>query len=323
MKHAFQNLGLALLSLIFIPVHLFGQLYEVSLDEKIEKSTLVVEGKVVESQCYRADNGNIYTANKVQLVSVLKGDCRENYLTVTTWGGEIGDELQTWTHLLTLNKGDYGVFFLQPTRVPTIKSPDYPESFDVYSGVQGFVAFTRNEAKALVGYEPFHTYEDIPNDLYGHIARKTGQRRVLTSTESDEIRNGVRYHFKNISFDGTSVTFDIYVNSLLGTKKLHTSGIQLGYNPAFFGSNVATSGNLLMQDAGISQSSTYDLTQSNVTSSKVKIELAPVGSLAGLTEIGTTEQLLAKGKITIQNILADPGIVYDIAEMQSMSKFYE
>jgi len=323
MKHAFQNLGLALLSLIFIPTQLLGQLYEVSLDEKIEKSTLIVEGKVVESQCYRADNGNIYTANKVQLVSLLKGDYRENYLTVTTWGGEMDGELQTWTHLLTFDIGDYGLFFLQPTRVPTIKTTDYPTSFDVYSGVQGFVAFTRNEAKALVGYEPFHTYGDIPNDIYGHIARKTGHERVPTSAESDEIRNGVRYHFTNIGFDGTSVTFDIYVNSLFGTKKLHTSGVQLGYNPAFFGSNIATSGNLLMQDAGISLSSTYDLTQSNVTSSKVKIELAPVGSLAGLTEIGTTEQLLAKGKITIQNILADPGIVYDIAEMQSMSKFYE
>ncbi|MBX2892682.1 MAG: zinc-dependent metalloprotease [Saprospiraceae bacterium] len=323
MKHAFQNLALLLLGL-FGSIHpASAQLYEVSLDEKIEKSTLIVEGKVVESQCYRADNGNIYTANKVQLLSVLKGDYRENYLTVTTWGGEIDDELQTWTHLLTLDRGDYGIFFLHPTRVPTIKTTDYPASFDVYSGVQGFIAFTRNEAKALVGYEPFHTYADISNDLFGHVARKTGEKRTLTSAESDEIRNGVRYHFTNIGFDGTSVTFDVYVNSLLGTKKLHTSGIQLGYNPAFFGSNIATNGNLLLQEVGISQSITYDLTQSNVTSSKVKIELVPVGSLTGLTEIGTTEQLLAKGKITIQNILADPGITYDIAEMQSMSKFYE
>jgi hypothetical protein len=323
MKCTFQNLCLALLSLIFIPVQLIGQLYEVSLDEKIEKSTLIIEGKVIESQCYRADNGNIYTANKVQLFSVLKGDYRENYLTITTWGGEIDDELQTWTHLLTLDRGDNGVFFLQPTRVPNIQATDYPASFDVYSGIQGFVAFTQNEAKALVGYEPFHTYSNIPNDLYGHIARKTGQKRMLTSSESDARRNGVRYHFTNIGFDGTSVTFDVYVNSLIGIKKLHTAGIQLGYNPDFFGSNIATNGSLQLQDAGISQSSTYDLTQSNVTSSKVKIELAPVSSLVGLIEIGTTEQLLAKGKITIQNILADPGIVYNIAEMQSMSKFYE
>jgi hypothetical protein len=162
MKCTFQNLCLALLSLIFIPVQLIGQLYEVSLDEKIEKSTLIIEGKVIESQCYRADNGNIYTANKVQLFSVLKGDYRENYLTITTWGGEIDDELQTWTHLLTLDRGDNGVFFLQPTRVPNIQATDYPASFDVYSGIQGFVAFTQNEAKALVGYEPFHTYSNIP-----------------------------------------------------------------------------------------------------------------------------------------------------------------
>ncbi len=323
MKNLLQAIALALLSLIFCPNVLFGQLYEVTLDEKIEKSTLIIEGRVIESQCYRTDDGNIYTANKVEIASVLKGDCRENSLTVTTWGGEIDDELQTWTHLLTLDKGNYGVFFLEPTRVPAISAASYPSSFDVYSGVQGFIVFTQNEAKALVGYEPFHTYPDIPKELYDPIAQKTGQKRTLTNTESTSIRNGVRYHFTNIGFDGTSVTFDIYVNSLLGTKKLHSSGIQLGYNPVFFGSNIATSGNLLMQDAGISQSITYDLAQSNVTSSKVKIELLPVGVLTGLTTIGTTEQLLAKGKISIQNILANPGITYDIAEMQSMSKFYE
>ena len=94
MKTIIQITALALLSLFF-PNSAFGQLYEVSLDAKIDRSTLIVEGKVIESQCYRADDGNIYTANKVQLVSVLKGDYRENYLTATTWGGEMDGEMQS------------------------------------------------------------------------------------------------------------------------------------------------------------------------------------------------------------------------------------
>lgn len=324
MKKSFQTYILALLSLFFLPSLLFGQLYKISLDEKIEKSSLIVEGRVVESKCYRADDETIYTAHKIKVSALLKGEYRDQYLTIITWGGEIDGELQTWTHLLTLNKGEHGIFFLEPTRVPAIKDADYPESFDVYAASQGFVQFVQNDAKALVGHEPFHTYTDIPNDLYAYIERQAGQKTTFYKDGGgDEKRSGIRYRFTDIGFQGNSVTFSIYVNSLIGNKKLYKSGIQLGYNPAFFGSNIATNGNLLLQDGGISLSSTYDLAQSNVTSSKVKIELVPVGSLNGLTEITTSEQLLAKGKITIQNLLADPGITYDIAEMQAMSKFYE
>lgn len=323
MKNIFQTCILALLSLIFLPNLLFGQLFEVSLDEKIQKSSLIVEGKVVKSKCYRAEDETIYTAHKVKVSALLKGDYRKEYLTITTWGGELDGELQTWTHLLTLNKGEQGIFFLEPTRVPAIKDADYPESFDVYSASQGFIQFIQNDAKAWIAFEPFHTYNDIPNDLYGYIERQTGQKMTPLGDSGDGKRSGIRYHFTDIEFQGNTVTFNIYVNSLIGNKKLYKSGIQLGYNPAFFGSNIATNGNLLMQDAGISLSSTYDLIQANVTSSKVKIELLPVGSLSDLTEITTSEQLLAKGSITIQNLLADPGITYDIAEMQAMSKFYE
>lgn len=55
MKTKIQTIILALLGLIFLPNVSFGQLYEVPLDDKIEQSTLIVEGKVIETKCYRAD----------------------------------------------------------------------------------------------------------------------------------------------------------------------------------------------------------------------------------------------------------------------------
>ena len=165
MKITIQTICLALLSLLFAQTSAFGQLYEVSLDEKIEKSSLIVEGKVIQTKCYRSDNGDIYTANKVELVSILKGDYRDKFLTVTTWGGELDGEMQTWTHLLTLEKGDYGIFCLEPTQAPIVPEQNFPTSFDAYAGVQGFLALVQNEAKAWIAYEPFHTYTDIETDL--------------------------------------------------------------------------------------------------------------------------------------------------------------
>jgi hypothetical protein len=314
---------MAMIGLFFLPNFSFGQLYEVSLDDKIKHSTTIVVGEVIKSQCYRDDKNDIYTAHKVKITALLKGNLTDAYVTVTTWGGELDGEMQTWTHLLNLNVGERGFFFLNPTVAPSIKDDDFPASFDVYAASQGFIKFIRSDTKAWIGKEPFHTYYNIPEDLYAYIQVKTGQNIEYLKDGKDEKRSGIRYHFTDIGLEGSSITFSIYVNSLMGNKKLYKSGVQLGYNPAFFGSNIATSGNLLLQDAGISLSSTYDLTQSNVTSSKVKIELVPVSSLSGLTEITTSEQLLAKGKISVVNYLADPGIVYDIAQMQGMSKFYE
>jgi hypothetical protein len=323
MKNVIQTFILAVFCLLLAPTQSFGQLYEVSLDEKIEKSTLIVEGKVVETQTYKADDGTIYTSNKIELLGVLKGEYRSKDLYITTWGGEYEGELQTWTHLLILSKGDYGLFFLEPTQVPISKTTNADEVFDVYSASQGYVAFVQNDAKAWIGIEPFHTYEDIPKDLYGHIEKSVGQKMSVLNKGGDTKRSGIRYHFTDIDFDGTTITFVINVNSLVGEKKLYQSGIQFGYNPAFFGANIATNGNLQLQNVGISALNTYNLTKSNVSSSKVKIELLPSGSIGNIGGITVNEQLLAKGSISIQNFLTDPGIIYNLAEMQSMSKFYE
>jgi hypothetical protein len=323
MKNVIQTFILAVFCLLLAPTQSFGQLYEVSLNEKIEKSTLIVEGKVVETQTYKAEDGTIYTSNKIELLGVLKGEYRSKDLYITTWGGEYEGELQTWTHLLTLSKGDYGLFFLEPTHVPISKTANADEVFDVYSASQGYVAFVQNDAKAWIGVEPFHTYEDVPKDLYGHIEKTVGQKMVIVNKGGDTKRSGIRYHFTDIDFDGTTITFVINVNSLVGEKKLYQSGIQFGYNPAFFGANIATNGNLQLQNVGISALNTYNLTKSNVSSSKVKIELLPSGSIGNIAGITVNEQILAKGSISIQNFLADPGIIYNLAEMQSMSKYYD
>jgi hypothetical protein len=279
MKNAIQTFILAVFCILLAPTKSFGQLYEVSLDEKIEKSTLIVEGKVIETKTYKADDGTIYTSNKIELLGLLKGEYRNKDIYITTWGGEYEGELQTWTHLLTLSKGDYGLFFLEPTQVPINKTANADEVFDVYSASQGYVAFVQNDAKAWIGVEPFHTYKDIPKDLYGYIEKSVGQKMTVLNKGDDTKRSGIRYHFTDIGFDGATVTFKIYANSLVGDKKLYQSGIQFEYNPAFFGANIATNGNLQLQNVGISASNAYSLTKSNVTSSKVKIELISSGSI--------------------------------------------
>lgn len=324
MKHAFQNLALLLLGLFGSIHQASAQLYEVPFDEKIRNSTLIVEGKVAESESYRAANGAIYTAHKVVVVGLLKGSYREHDLTVTTWGGTVGDETQTWSHLLTLQKGDYGIFFLEPTQAPETENRQFAKPcFDVYASQQGFLRFAQNETGVWIAQEPFHTYTDLKKEVYQEIASATGQQPEVLNASESAVRSGVRYAFKDVTFDGSKFTFNIYANSLIDNKKLYQSGIIMGYNPDFFGDSIATNGNLELQTAGISSStSTYSLSKTDLASNKVQIQLQTVGSVSGLTTLTTSEQLLASGSLAIENIFADPGLFYDTEEMLALNKFY-
>ncbi len=324
MKNFFPTTILFLIGIFAFTSTASAQLYEVSLDEKIQQSSLIVEGRVSERESYRASDGRIYTANKIDVATLLKGDNRDLCLTITTWGGTIGDEEQTWTHMLTLETGSHGIFFLEPSRVPEFGANGCPPpTYDVYSGVQGFLEFSQKQGnRAWVASEPFHVYEDITGQLFSRTEQLTGQRPEQIGVASMEIRTGVRYAFKNITFDGTWVNFDIFVNSLIGEKKLHRSGIAFGYNQSFCGEYIVSNNNLQLQVGGISSNSVYDLTKTDIASQKAKIEMTTVGSVTSLSTITTTEQLLAKGKLKVLNPFADPGIVYDIAEVAGLNRYY-
>lgn len=77
MKNFFPTTILFLIGIFAFTSTASAQLYEVSLDEKIQQSSLIVEGRVSERESYRASDGRIYTANKIDVATLLKGDNRD------------------------------------------------------------------------------------------------------------------------------------------------------------------------------------------------------------------------------------------------------
>jgi hypothetical protein len=71
MKHRISTLATILLILCVNVVT--AQLYEVSLDQKLQNSTLIIEGKVIKSETFQGNDGHIYTAHDIQTFSILKG----------------------------------------------------------------------------------------------------------------------------------------------------------------------------------------------------------------------------------------------------------
>lgn len=88
-----KNLS-AFLLLLFISLStVYGQLYEVGLPIKIEKSTLIVEGEVLKSESYwDKRHKNIYTSHLVKVSSLFKGEVESAEIEVITSGGWVGDE---------------------------------------------------------------------------------------------------------------------------------------------------------------------------------------------------------------------------------------
>ncbi len=303
--------------------HASAQLYPVPLAQRIENAKAIIKGRVIAQKSYADSRDDVFTANLVQVEAILKGVAEEKVVVVTK-GGHLDDRSVEYSHALWLTPGQEGYFFFIPSGIEPIDDHNYGyDNWITYSGPQGFVQmFNDPVSKAILARDPFNTYTDIQEQLVGVIETQSGEKAVSLTGERD-YRSGVRYHFTDFSLSGNSVTFKIYANSLIGSKKLYQSGIVLGYNPLVFGSGLGTNGNLLLYDGGISAEAAYDLGLANQSGGKVKISLETVGSVSGLSSIDGNEALLAKGKLTFLNPFLDPQIVPDVAQSLALNKWYD
>ncbi|HWB25138.1 MAG TPA: T9SS type A sorting domain-containing protein [Chitinophagaceae bacterium] len=172
-----------LLLYAFIPYMLLtnahAQLYKIELAEKAQASTLVAEGKVIAQKCFWNEAHNmIYTANTVEVYKTFKGNAVSSTIEVLTQGGSVGTRAVEVSDLLTLHKGQTGIFFCYENTA-SIKSPTRQTLYDVYSSDQGFLRYNyaSNTASA-----PFASYKDIENNLYSIIENVTGQTKKVVNT---------------------------------------------------------------------------------------------------------------------------------------------
>ena len=105
-------LSLSALALLLFSTTAFCQLYEVNLDEKVNASTLIAEGRVIGQKCFwNQAHTMIYTANTIQLYKTFKGTAGFRTIEVLTQGGSVGNRCVVVSDLLTLNINQVGVFF--------------------------------------------------------------------------------------------------------------------------------------------------------------------------------------------------------------------
>jgi hypothetical protein len=153
-------------------------LYEVPLEERIDRSEVIVEGRVVDQESFwNSDRTLIFTASNVDVYRVFKGQVQGEQIRVITPGGRVNLTAQRVEPALHLTPGDVGVFFAE--RATVLAEPgktDRTHSYQPYASVQGFARYDEMRGRAS---DVFTTYADIEEDLHRSVVARTGEPVVM------------------------------------------------------------------------------------------------------------------------------------------------
>lgn len=172
-------LRMAYVLFLFQTSHAQTILKEISLNQQILNSNLVLEGTVISRKSYWDENHEkIHTINTIEATKIFKGEVL--YLVdVVTPGGVIGLDAQVVTPSLELNIGEKGVFVLRNVnyKMSGDKSPNN-KRFRSYGSLQGYYKYDAEHDKA---YNVFSVYQGITSQLHHNIESITNVAPVQLS----------------------------------------------------------------------------------------------------------------------------------------------
>ncbi len=145
-------------------------LVELPLQERVQQSTLIVEGRVVASTPFANGDGSlINTAHEIEVTAIRKGQVNTSRLMVITEGGQLGQQLQVVEPSLQLQPGARGLFLLEVAQFDG-QPQQYP-AFQPIGGPQGFVQYMQNG----LARDPFTLYQRPQQELFQPIQQWTQQ----------------------------------------------------------------------------------------------------------------------------------------------------
>ncbi|RYY53590.1 MAG: hypothetical protein EOO09_17500, partial [Chitinophagaceae bacterium] len=151
-------------------------MYKVPLSEKSAAASLIFEGTVESSLSYWNDSHTmIYTVHQVRPSRVFKGQADRGSVEVMTIGGQVENFFITASELLTLEKGQTGVFFCRPNPSGLRSAGSGRVIMDIYASAQGFLKYDLATGRASA---PFEQSRDIESALYPDLEKISGRSSV-------------------------------------------------------------------------------------------------------------------------------------------------
>ena len=175
----------------------------ISLQERVNNSDFVLEGKVVSKFSFWNDkHTNIYTSNTLDIYKIFKGNLNPSEVALITKGGLVGTELEIVTDALELNVGDIGIFFCKFLNNGATEGEGV--TLKPFGDEQGFI---RYDLKKDVAMDGFRSYKHITNSLYSEIIKITGEdyREIKALYSSSLSRYSALSTLTITSFEPSSV----------------------------------------------------------------------------------------------------------------------
>lgn len=158
------------IALVLISTDLWAQLQAVSLEQRVENSTLIFEGKVLrKSSFWDADHRHIYTSNLVSVYKVFKGELSNSIVEVITIGGMVGNQMEKVSYGLDLQEGALGIFTCIPNNTK-LSSTSKNLRLRPYAEIQGFISYDLASGTAR---DVFKVYKNISGEIYPVLQKLT------------------------------------------------------------------------------------------------------------------------------------------------------
>ncbi|MEP1488921.1 MAG: T9SS type A sorting domain-containing protein [Algibacter sp.] len=281
-------------------------LKEISLEQQIEKSSLVVEGKVIAKGAFwDIDHKLIYTSNTVEVYKVFKGNPLKT-IEVITVGGTVGLNALIASNSLKLQKGDIGIFTLYDSNISTdTKShKSNNKKLRAYGLSQGFYKY--NLYNEIV-VNAFNKKQDISSSFYNEIQGYTKKNYIEISSFDIKSKKSKSISSKGI-LSPDAITFTPNATSA-GTESTITITIPGGAGETDFGS---IKGKVAFANADDGGSTFIDALDTQVQWSNTSITVE-VPSSAGTGKIRVTtsddSSIISVNDLTI--LYSEINVVYD------------
>ena len=225
---------LNLLCVLLTSKAMFAQimLKEVSLEKQIEKSSLVIEGKVLSKQSsWDANHENIFTINTIEVYKVFKGEASSTVELITA-GGVVGYDAQIVSPSLKLKVGDVGVFTLYGDNSDMAsKTLTTNKKYKPFGSLQGFYKYSIEND---IVTNSFNSKKGIVSNFYQEIKNFTNTDYIeLASFEAQNTseKNATSTQLAIVSFSPTETSAGTQsVLTITGTNFGTTKGNVSFYN---------------------------------------------------------------------------------------------
>lgn len=172
-----RNLLLVVFSLLAMTkVMATCPLLPVTLVDRIQESSLVIEGTVITKTSYfnLAENF-IYTAHEIEVHKVYKGQIMSQRIVMLTEGGIVGNRMLLVQPVLEAQVGQSGVFFLSPN-TSWEKPQTIAQTYYSKTGPLGFIYYNEEKTEA---FDLIQGYGAIQAVFLPKIKEITGMEQIL------------------------------------------------------------------------------------------------------------------------------------------------